>query len=93
MTTKQTPTQVELIRKEVDTQNITFKYRLYRSNSKHGGRYIYSIEIIAYTSEDSDSVFIADVSRTRSRAQEIFELLHTNIVSPCTAVDILEDIL
>lgn len=55
---------------------------------------VYSLLIIE-TSEvwGNDTVFVYDITRTEQRAVEIAMLMCENTVTPCTAYDILDDIL
>ncbi|MBR6513232.1 MAG: hypothetical protein IKT46_00210 [Clostridia bacterium] len=55
---------------------------------------VYSLLIIAISETwGNDSLLVYDISRTAQRAVEIARLMCQNTVTPCTAYDILDDIL
>jgi len=78
--------------RSIEEKEIKLNYHLFRSKTKSNGRYIYSV-CISSRSDSNEVNFVYDITRTRSRADEIFKLLHTGVVTPCTLNDILEDIL
>ena len=79
--------------KSININGMTLSYFLYRSQKKSNGRYIYSVCITLSTAEETGSNFVFDITRKRSRADEIFNLICEGTVTPCTLTDILEDIL
>lgn len=55
---------------------------------------VYSILIVkTAATHDSESFFIYDVARTPERARYIFDIMRDNSVTPCTAAEVLEDLL
>ena len=72
---------------------ITLVYNLYRAEINYESRCAYAIEIISLLCGQSDYAVFSDITSEEKRAHEIFEIISSNFVTPCTLSEILEDIL
>jgi len=67
------------------------KYELMYTAFQHGN--IYSLLVTMTDSYGlNDSVFLHDITRDESIVCEIVEILSNNTVTPCTVINILEDL-
>lgn len=69
------------------------EYRLCRSRKRICGRYSYSIYLNEENDGETGTVYAADVSRTRQRAVELFNLISKGQVTSCTFYEVLSEIL
>lgn len=79
--------------KSIEIEEMKLTYTLFRSLRKSSGRFVYSLSVKLLSSGTSESSFVYDITRTRSRADELFTIICEGTVTPCTLSDILEDIL
>ncbi len=79
--------------KSIEVDEMLLTYRLFRSLRRSSGRFVYSISVQLSSNVTSESSFVYDITRTRSRAEELFTIIYEGTVTPCTLSDILEDIL
>lgn len=79
--------------KSIKVDEMLLTYRLFRSLRRSSGRFVYSISVQLSSNGKSESSFVYDITRTRSRADELFTIICNGTVTPCTMSDILEDIL
>ncbi len=69
------------------------EYRLTRSDKRIDGRYSYSIILEEETNGETEALCAADVSCTKHRAVELFDLISRGQVTACTFFEILAEIL
>lgn len=69
------------------------EYSLCRSQKRICGRYSYSISLREENDGETGTVYAADVSRTRERALELFNLISKGQVTSCTFYELLSEIL
>lgn len=79
--------------KSIEIEEMKLTYTLFRSLRKSSGRFVYSLSVQLSSNGKSESSFVYDITRTRSRADELFTIICEGTVTPCTLSDILEDIL
>ena len=85
MTYKSTP-EITLIKRKIGNGSVT--YRLLRSDSERGGRFILLSSDFDGAIEDA---FIPYVAESDDEAEKIFRFLYENDVTPCTVYEILDD--
>ena len=84
----------ETVREQlIAVEGFRLTYTLYRSKFKIDGRRIFSVKITLADEVGAYDAFACDITRNRSRAFQIYNLLCKGTVTPCTLNDILEDIL
>ena len=79
--------------KELLIDNLKLTYTLYSNSIRSGDENVYSIEVNCISNIGNDSAFIFDITRTKTRADEIFRIISENSVTPCTLTEVLEEIL
>ena len=67
-------------------------YILYRTKRKSGGA-SYSLTVTISSGTETASASAADISRSRERADEIFNAAADGKVTPCALKDVLEELL
>ncbi len=81
------------LEKYLEIDNLNLKYTLFKRTTQTDGRQIFSIEISISSENGTESAFAHDITSVPSRARDIFEILHSGVVTPCTMNDVLENIL
>ena len=82
------------IRKETrKADGYTIDYILWESRGSGEFGTIYSVTVSSTKDSCSHEKTAYDITRNRVRALSLFDLLVRNTVTPCTILDVLEDIL
>ncbi|MBQ2727081.1 MAG: hypothetical protein IJF78_15360 [Clostridia bacterium] len=68
-------------------------YFLYETELPSQNRKSYSIQIRKESFDDSEEAWAYDITSLHPRAVEIYRLIVSGTVTPCTLTDILEDLL
>ena len=68
--------------------NKILTYRLFKSNSERRGNYLL---ISIFDSSSLDDIFIPFVSESTADAEELTRFLFNNDVTPCTALEIIDE--
>ena len=77
------------LKQEVLANGMSVDYVLYRERS--GTRVFYSMKISLY--DTSESVFIRDITGSPNEAHHIFDLVTHGTVTPCCAIEVIEDLI
>ena len=72
---------------------IDLEYYLVRSVRRISGRFSYSVVLDQSADGERETVYCADVTRSKRRADEIFSLISDGEVTACTFFDVLEDMI
>ncbi len=77
--------------REAEGYSLTYTLWKFRGEGAFGT--VFSVTVSAIKGTYSDEKNAYDITRNKRRAGKIFDLLVRNTVTPCTLIDVLEDIL
>ena len=92
-------TATSVIREATDTpKDIYLQYTVFATHAPilTDDRYstVYSLLVVKSTDlDDTESFFMYDITRSYDEAQRLLNTLEHNTVTPCTAAEILEEII
>lgn len=77
----------------VSVYGMRLDYILHETRIHEEERKSYSISVHKQTPASCEDAFAPDISSIRSRAVDLFNLIVSGTVTPCTLLEVLEDLL
>lgn len=72
---------------------LSLHYSLYECWLSSEKRHAYTLSVTSVLEQDIDTVCAHDISSQRDTAVRIYDLIHHELVTPCTLFDVLEELL
>ncbi len=82
-----------IVKSEKSLYGFVLRYVLYECYLEEANRYAYSIAVTKKENSETETAFAYDVSSIRRRAKELYDTVRRHDVTPCTLIDVLENLL
>lgn len=87
------PRNTDNITKTMEWEGYTITYRLSETEGEGKYKTIYSVSVSIRKDSYFDEKTAFDITRIRQKALWIFNMLWKNTVTPCTLIEVLEELL